>query len=408
MTYLAFLQKEKRLLSFAVSFTFFSSFGQTFLISLFVPYYLSTFELTNTTFGTIYSAATLGSAFVLPYLGQWIDRIPLRQYSLAVAFGLLFAAGLMAISWHVSVLLLALFLLRLTGQGLSGHTGQTTMARFYDHERGKALSISSMGFPIGEGLLPIAIAGLLAVLHWRLTWGVIALIIAFGLIPLIWTLIKKSQTVEEKEENRRREKSTWESYKTILSDKRLFFVIPATLLPPFWVTGLFLYQVSAADQLGWTAALIATAFMLYAAFRILFGLLTGPWVDRFSAQKVFPFYLIPMAIGLLIGSLFSTSWSAFVYMGLIGASMGMAGTIKSALWAEMFGTGMIGTVRSLFSSIMVFSTAMSPFLLGWWLDIGIVMPTILMIALVTTIAGGLLSGFLFYFDSGEKKETPST
>ena len=407
MTYLAFLQKEKRLLSFAVSFTFFSSFGQTFLISLFVPYYLSTFELTNTTFGTIYSAATLGSAFVLPYLGQWIDRIPLRQYSLAVAFGLLFAAGLMAISWHVSVLLLALFLLRLTGQGLSGHTGQTTMARFYDHERGKALSISSMGFPIGEGLLPIGIAGLLAVLHWRLTWGVIALIIAFGLIPLIWTLIKKSQTVEEKEENRRREKSTWESYKTILSDKRLFFVIPATLLPPFWVTGLFLYQVSAADQLGWTAALIATAFMLYAAFRILFGLLAGPWVDRFSAQKVFPFYLIPMAIGLLIGSLFSTSWSAFVYMGLIGASMGMAGTIKSALWAEMFGTGMIGTVRSLFSSIMVFSTAMSPFLLGWWLDIGIVMPTILMIALVTTVAGGLLSCFLFYFDSGENGTSAS-
>ncbi len=401
MTYLEFALKEKRLLSFAVSFTFFSSFGQTFLISLFVPFYLATFELTNTSFGMLYSAATLGSAFVLPYLGQWIDRIPLRQYSMAVAGGLLSAAVLMAISWHISVLLLSLFLLRLMGQGLSGHTAQTTMARFYDHQRGKALSISSMGFPIGEGILPVAVAGLLAVFHWRVTWGIIAAAIAFGLIPIIWKLIKKSRTVEEKEEKRRREKSTWESYKTILSDKRLFFVIPATLLPPFWVTGLFLYQVAAADQLGWTAGIIASAFIAFAAARITLGLITGPWVDRFSAQKIFPFFLIPMIIGLFIGAMYSQPWSAFIYMGLIGASLGMSGTIKSALWAEMFGTGMIGTVRSLFSSIMVFSTAMSPFLLGWWLDIGMTMPTILNIALYTTIAGAVLSLGLFYFDGGE-------
>jgi len=322
---------------------------------------------------------------------------------MAVAGGLFFAAVLMAVSWHVSVLFISLFLLRLMGQGLSGHTAQTTMARFYDHQRGKALSISSMGFPIGEGILPIAIAGLLAVFHWRVTWGIIAVVIAFGLVPIIWTLIKKSRTVEEKEEKRRREKSTWESYKTILSDKRLFFVIPATLLPPFWITGLFLYQVAAADQLGWTAGIIASAFIAFAASRIALGLITGPWVDRFSAQKVFPFFLIPMIIGLFIGALYSQLWAAFIYMGLIGASLGMSGTIKSALWAEMFGTGMIGTVRSLFSSIMVFSTALSPFLLGWWLDIGMTMPTILNIALYTTIAGAVLSIGLFYFDGGENE-----
>ncbi|MEX0663050.1 MAG: MFS transporter [Balneolaceae bacterium] len=401
MTYLEFALKEKRLLSFAVSFTFFSSFGQTFLISLFVPFYLSAFELTNTSFGVLYSAATLGSAFVLPYLGQWIDRIPLRRYSMAVAIGLSFSSVLMAISWHVSMLFLSLFLLRLLGQGLSGHTAQTTMARFYDHQRGKALSISSMGFPLGEGILPIAIAGILTIFHWRITWGIIAGLIAFVLIPLLWKLVNKSHTVSEKEEDNRRKRSTWESYKIILSDKRLLFVIPATLLPPFWVTGLFLYQVSTAEQLGWTAAIIASSFIAFAGARISFGLIAGPWVDRFSAQQVFPFYLIPMVIGLLIGSVYSQTWSAFIYMGLLGASMGMGGTIKSALWAEMFGTGMIGTVRSLFSSIMVLSTAISPFLIGWWLDIGMTMPAILQIALFSTIAGGLLSVGVVYFDEGE-------
>lgn len=396
MTYLAFALKERKLLSFAVSLTFFSSFGQTFLIALFVPFFLTAFNLTNASFGTLYSVATLFSAFSLPYLGQWIDRIPLRQYSILVAIGLLASAILMAISWHVSILFISLILLRLTGQGLSGHTAQTTMARFYDHQRGKALSISSLGFPLGEAVFPLAIAGLLAAFHWRVTWGIIAALILCVMIPLLWFLVNKSHTVSEKDEERKREYSTKESYKIILNHPKLLYILPAALLPPFWATGLFLYQVSFAGQLGWSAAIIASAFIAFAATRIGMGLASGPLVDRFTAHRMFPFLLIPMAFGLLSGALFSGTWSAFIYMGLFGATFGMAGSIKSALWAEMFGAGMIGTVRSLFSSIMVVSTAASPFLMGWWLDQGVTMPSIFAIAFITTVIASLLSVRLLF------------
>jgi len=396
MTYLTFVLKERKLLSFAVSLTFFSSFGQTFLIALFVPFFLTTFNLTNATFGTLYSVATLVSAFSLPYFGQWIDRIPLRQYSILVACGLLTSAILMTISWHVSILFISLILLRLMGQGLSGHTAQTTMARFYDHQRGKALSISSLGFPLGEAIFPIAIAGLLTAFHWRTTWGIISALILFVMIPLIWFLVSDSRTVAEKDEDRKRKITTKESYKIIFNHPKLLYILPAALLPPFWATGIFLYQVSFADQLGWSAAIIASAFIAFAATRTGMGLVSGPLVDRFTAHKMFPFYLIPMAFGLLTGALYSGTWAAFIYMGLFGATFGMAGSIKSALWAEMFGTGMIGTVRSLFSSIMVVSTAASPFLMGWWLDKGITMPSIFAIAFITTVIASLMSVRLLF------------
>jgi len=391
MTYIAFALKERKLLSFAVSFTFFSSFGQTFLIALFVPFFLSFFDLTNASFGTLYSVATLTSAFSLPYLGQWIDRIPLRRYSMFVAGGLFLSAVLMTISWHISILFISLVLLRITGQGLSSHTAQTTMARFFDHQRGKALSISNLGFPLGEAIFPIAIAGLLAVFHWRVTWGIISALILLVLIPGIWFLVRESETVAEKDSERKRDISTRESYKIIFKHPKLLFVLPAILLPPFWATGVFLYQVSYADQLGWTAAIIASSFVMFAVTRILTGLFTGPLVDKYSAHTIFPFFLIPMILGFFVGGQFSQSWAAFIYMGLFGATFGMAGTVKSALWTEMFGSKMIGTVRSLFSSVMVVSTAASPFLMGLWLDSGVTMPTIFMIALVTTIAGGLFS-----------------
>ncbi|MFU8812595.1 MAG: MFS transporter [Balneolaceae bacterium] len=395
MTYLAFALKERRLLSFAVSLTFFSSFGQTFLISLFVPFFLGAFHLTNATFGTLYSAATLLSAFMLPYLGQMIDRISLRNYSLAVAGALVAAALLMAAAWHIAILFLALVLLRLAGQGLSGHTAQTAMARYYDHHRGKALSISNLGYPMGEGVLPIAIAGLLALVHWRVSWLIIAGCIAFLLIPALWALVRNDARTHHTGEEADRDGSAWDDYRLVFSESRLPFILPAILLPPFWITGIFLYQVSTAEQLGWSAALIASAFVAFAVARIVFGLIAGPLVDRFTAQKVFPFLLLPMIGGLLIGAAFSAAWAAFLYMALFGVTMGFAGTIKSALWAEMFGVERIGTVRSLFSSLMVFATAVSPMLVGWMLDSGTDIVTILYYAAVTSLAGALLSFRLF-------------
>lgn len=404
MTYIEFALKERKLLSFAVSFTFFSSFGQTFLIALFVPFFLSAFDLTNASFGTLYSVATLTSAFSLPYLGQWIDRVPLRRYSMFVAGGLFLSAVLMTLSWHILVLFISLVLLRLTGQGLSSHTAQTTMARFFDHQRGKALSISNLGFPLGEAIFPVAIAGLLALFHWRVTWGIISALILLVLIPSVWFLVRKSEAVAEKDEERKRDTSTKESYKIIFKHPKLLFVLPSILLPPFWATGVFLYQVSYADQLGWTAAIIASSFVLFATTRILMGLYTGPLVDKYSAHTIFPFFLIPMIIGFLIGGQFTGTWAAFVYMGLFGATFGMAGTVKSALWTEMFGMGMIGTVRSLFSSIMVISTAASPFLMGLWLDSGVSMPTIFFIATVTTLIGGLFSLLLLFGETQPVEE----
>ena len=59
MSYYKFFLTHPRLLSFGLLLTLFSSFGQTFLISIFVPRLLVTFDLNTATFGTLYAGATL-------------------------------------------------------------------------------------------------------------------------------------------------------------------------------------------------------------------------------------------------------------------------------------------------------------------------------------------------------------
>lgn len=404
MNYLSFALREKRILSFGLSFTFMSSFGQTFLISLFVPYFLQDFSLTNTTFGSMYSIATLVSAGTLPYLGKWIDHIPLRKYSLMVATGLLVASLTVALSWHVALLFVGIVLLRMSGQGLSSHTAQTAMARYFDLRRGKALSISSLGYPIGEGLLPIIIAGILGVMSWRMTWGLIVLFIGMFFIPFVRFMLNKREyelTTADDHDESAEQQSSWPVYRMLLSDYRFWLLIPAVLLPAFWATGLFLYQVSIAEQLGWSATLIASAFVGFAASRILSTLSIGPAIDHYSAQTLFPFYLLPFGAGLVFAFYHPGNWSAFAYMAFIGITLGMGSNIKSALWAELYGTDVIGTIRSLFSSLMVLSTALSPFLMGWAIDKGVSMESIICVALATVIISTLMAfaAFNINFDN---------
>lgn len=392
MNYLTFLRTERRFLTFGISFTFFSSFGQTFLVSLFVPHFLTAFDLSNAGFGGIYSTATLISAGTLPWIGQLIDRVPLRWFSLAVAVGLATACLLIALSWHLPLFFVAIFLLRLTGQGLSGHTAETAMARFYDDRRGKALSISSLGYPLGEAFLPTLIAGLLTWLHWRTVWGGMAAIILVLFIPMIWLLAGRHNAGKIKPGNRQDSPdSARKSYGIILRDRRIWFLLPAVLMPPFWATGLFLYQVSVASELGWTAGLIATAFIAFAIFRVVGSLLIGPLIDRFSAQGLFPFFLLPMIAGLIVPIFYTPDWVAFLYMGLFGLTMGVGSNITSALWAELFGTEIIGTVRSLFSALMVLGAALSPVLLGALLDWQVPFEWVLGAGVLTSLFATLLS-----------------
>lgn len=397
MNYLKFVRREWRLLSFGISFTLVSSFGQTFFISLFVPFFLDEFALTNTTFGTFYSAATLTSAFLLPYIGKWIDKISLPGYSLFVLLGLSAAAIVTALSWHVYVLFAGLILLRHFGQGLSGHTAQTSMARYFDAQRGKALSIASIGYPVGEGILPILITALLGVLEWRWIWIGVAITVVILFIPGIQLLLKNTRQLNHTQKEVHEPADSGDSaYKIVLRDWRFWVILPTLIVPPFWGTALLLYQISIADQFGWTPALIASAFIFFAIMRIISSVGIGPMIDRFGAERLLPFYTSPLIVGLLMVYLPLGNWAAFVYMASIGITIGTAGNVNSALWAEWYGTKILGAIRSLFAALTVFSTALSPFIMGWLLDSNISLSTIILSAILNTVFAIILSFFAWF------------
>ncbi len=412
-SYWRFFRREPALLTYGLSFAFFSSFGQTFFVSLFVPSFLAELSLSGARFGSLYSAATLVSALLLPWAGAWLDRARLNRFSMAVVALLALSAFLLSVSWNLAVFFLALVGIRLSGQGLSSHTALTVMARYSGRDRGKALGIANLGFPMGEALLPLLVTGFIALAGWRQSWALVGVVAAVLFGPLVVGLLGRSgveldpRRVREREAARETEETAREtkegskgeaveaSRRDALRDHRFWLVLPAMLIPPFWATGLFLYQTRIAELKGWSLTLMASSFVAFALTRIAISLATGSTIDRLSARQLFPFCLLPLGVGLALLMLHDAPWVAYAFMASLGTSMGMSVTLQTALWAELYGIRHLGAIRAMMSSIMVLSTAASPIMTGFVLDRpggleGLLAGAMVSVAVATLMALGIL------------------
>lgn len=94
----------------------------------------------------------------------------------------------------------------------------------------------------------------------------------------------------------------------------------------------------------------------------------GPLVDRLSGRQLFPGYMIPYVAGLLVLVFFHQPIAYPVALLLMGLANGSGSTVKNAMLAEIYGIQVIGKVRSVFTTIMVISTALGPISFGVLLD----------------------------------------
>ena len=381
MNILHFFFNNSRFLAFGFFAAFFSSFGQTFFIALSSANIRSTFELSHGDFGLIYSSATLASAGLLIWAGRKIDHMDLRYYTTFVCFGLALACLGMASVENTIWLIIVIFGLRFMGQGLLGHISSVSMARYFKDNRGKALSLASMGYPMGEALFPSIAVALIASYGWRQMWTGIGIMLLFMLVPfMLWLL--KGQTERHRSHgesiNRFYERGKSDDWTRVqvLKDIRFYALLPSFLAISFIFTGLFFHQVHLIESKGWNLSVFVGFFIVYAITQIFSALFTGLLVDRYTAKYMMRFYLIPALIGLSIIANFNALWSGAIFMAFFGLSAGAVGVIHGAIWAETYGTKHLGSIKALGTAFMVLSTALSPPIMGLAIDKGITIETI--------------------------------
>ena len=122
--------------------------------------------------------------------------------------------------------------------------------------------------------------------------------------------------------------------------------------------------------------------MVYSILSVITLIISGILIDKFTSRKLIIFMNIPLLTSVFVIIYFNHPITAFVFLGLIGISNGLANVLGSSTWAEIYGVKYIGSIKALTTALMVFATAFGTALFGILIDKGFTIENIAIISAI--------------------------
>ena len=377
---LAFIKHNFRWIAGGFMLTYFSSLGQTYFISASVSEWQAAFGLSHGEFGRLYMFATLASALCLPFVGRLVDVVQAHRTVALVAPVLAGASLLAGYASSVPMLVAAVFMLRLFGQGMMTHIALTTTGRWFVAERGRAVSLVVLGHQGGEATIPLAFAALTIAYGYRVGWVAAAVALLVVGLPVAYWAYRKPRVPHGQVSTEKKSSPEVRSWtrREVLSDPIFWILLTGVLAPAFIGTTIFYHQNYLTALHDWPPQLFATSLLVMALTTVGFALLTGAAIDRFGATLVLPYFLLPLASACFALAYSGPEITLFIVMVLLGVSYGISSTLFGSLWPEIYGLANLGAVRSITVSAAVLATAIGPGLTGTLIDRGMSLPAQMM------------------------------
>ncbi|QYO76635.1 MFS transporter [Devosia salina] len=352
--------------------------GQTNFIAQFNTALRTEFGLSHGEFGGYYTLATLASASVLVFAGILADKIPARRLAISCMLGLAATALLMAGASHVAILVVALAMLRFFGQGMLSHVAMTTMSRWFNRFRGRALSFAGLGYTIGDAILPFVLTVSILAFGWRNVWAGAATMLVGLVVPAIWFLLRdppegrKGRPVIANPDGMGTMEPTGKQWtrSRVLRDPLFYFLLPGIMAPPAIGTLYIFHQAHLTQVKGWDLTTFTAMFPFLSLSVAVSSIVAGFLVDRFGSWRLMPIVLLPLAAASLILGTVAPIWSVPIAFICIGMTQGMMNPVVGALWVEIYGTAHIGAIRSLATAALVAASALGPGIAGYLIDAG--------------------------------------
>ena len=387
-----FFLYDPKLLLYGFLIIFFASYGQTFFISLFNIEIRNHYNLTDGQFGLVYAIATTLSSLLLVVFAKLIDHIDLRLYSFIVSAGIFLAClGMFFFIKNILFLFLIIFALRFFGQGAMSHAGETTMARYFGKNRGKAISIATLGGMSGVMFLPIIVINLMNNYTINQVWLMASITIVF-FIPLLFITLNNQSSRHINFKKKIVSDPLNKKWRTrdVLKNTKFYTYLPLSITPSFISTGLMFHQIFIFNQKGWSMEMLGNGYLLVGLFSIIGLLIGGPIIDKFDTRKTVLTALLPLFVCVMILLFFDNYLFFIIYMIFYGLNFGITIPFIGALWAEIYGVESLGSVKALLHAGGVLASALSPLIFGYLIDWGFGIFTIVYISAFIILFSTLL------------------
>ncbi len=315
--------------------------GQTVGVSVFTDPVKDALGLTRNQFSNAYLIGTLMSAFFVSKAGVLFDKygarfvaffaalllgISLLVFSVSVEITNFFKSLLQTDSWLISFVIITFlfFCIRFCGQGVLTMSSRNMVMMWFDKNRGKMNSISSITVSLGFSSSPILINKLIDDHGWEISWQILAICLCifsffiiqfyrnnpedFGLIPDGFNKKKKVIDTPKTEKNYTLE----EAKKT-----RSFWMFGLTLaFNSFFITGFTFHIVSIFASQDYTKSQAIAVFLPISVIAISVSTLCNILSDYIN-HKIYLYSMIISGIIASLGLLFLSS-AAGIYLLIIG------------------------------------------------------------------------------------------
>ena len=334
-------------------------FGSTVAsFSLYVVPVSAEFGLSRAEMNTAFVLINVGSALWAPFIGRWLDYLPLRVIMAVSA--IMLGLGFITLSLSHSLWLNALALIGGIAVGLDG-TAMLTMtvlvARWFRIRRARAMTLSMTGQALGKVVVPIPTVLLIEAFGWRVTLLVTGLVlIIFLLIVAIFVRDRPRPGELEPGEKAVETLSAGEPSDGL---QRPAHVRTLLAMPHFWLIAISIaltFSISAtfgisvvplALDFGLTMTQGAIMASAYAGAAVIAKLLLAVFADsisRFALTIGLLLAGIPLCVAFL---LIQSQYQLFLFVVLLGLSVGGFAALFPVLQADVFGLASYGTVRGL-------------------------------------------------------------
>ncbi|MBC3758842.1 MFS transporter [Hyunsoonleella sp. SJ7] len=365
----------------------FSIPGQTVGVSLFTDPVKDALHLSRNEFSNAYMLGTLLSAFFVTKAGILFDRLGARAVGFLAAICL--GGTLLLLSQSkgivegiqsllntdtslvaVAVLTLLFFMLRFSGQGVLTMTSRNMVMLWFDKNRGKINSISSITVSLGFSSSPLLMDYLIDNHGWQGSWQILALslfcfcllvLLFFKNAPEAYGLIPDGKNIIPKKVNTSPEGLSKAYTLTEAKQTRAFWIIGLALaFNSFFITGVTFHVVSIFESQGYTKAEAIAIFIPISIIGITISTVANILSD-YVAHKIF-IYLMLCGGLLAVSGLWFLGDTVGVYalIGGLGIMSGLFAVLNAVTWPKYYGRVHLGAITGKAMSFLVIASAIAP------------------------------------------------
>lgn len=365
--------------------------GQTVGVSVFTDPLKDALGLTRNQFSNAYMIGTFMSSFFVTKSGVLFDKFGARYVAffatLILGISLLLASVSVQISesiksilnihsWGVPfvVITILFFFMRFSGQGVLTMASRNMIMMWFNKNRGKVNSISSIAISLGFSSSPLFLNALIDNNGWEVSWQLLALCLFIFSFFILQFFRNKPEDFNLKPDGLQvdttkvEEEVIVETNFTLNEAKktRSFWMFSLVLaFNSFFITGFTFHVISIFSSQDYSKTQAIAIFLPISVIAVIVSTICNILSD-YIQHKIYLYIMLLSGVLASFGLIFlNSTFGVYFLIGGLGVLGGLFGVINSVTWPRYYGRKYLGSISGKVMSFLVIASAVAPSLFSY-------------------------------------------